>query len=170
MKTPTHHDKSDPDAPPSEDELRDAAELRDALADMARDHDGAALARAVVLAHSPRVLDPAENDVLVARALEAPKPMPRVASLAIAHRKRGPAPWVAAAASLAVAASVLIAQQQSEAPVAAVSSVPLHVRSAQPLFHQPFAASGGTSSRIDRIASARAADLRENMFARWDVR
>ncbi len=44
-----------------------------------------------------------------------------------------------------------------------------YARSTQPLFHEPFAARGGASARVDRIASARAEDLRENRFAQWEV-
>ena len=43
------------------------------------------------------------------------------------------------------------------------------VRSTQPLFTEHFEAHGGESARIDRIAIARAADLRDNEFARWGV-
>jgi hypothetical protein len=74
--------------------------------------------------------------------------------------------------TLALAAVILLFQQQSRSPDMAVSMAPppREARSTQPLFHEPFAAHGGSSARIDRIASARAADLRENMYARWDVR
>ena len=42
-------------------------------------------------------------------------------------------------------------------------------RSTQPLFREPFAAVGGETSRVDRIAMARGADLRDNEFAKWGV-
>ncbi len=165
----------DPDAPPSEEELRQAAELRDALADPTRPNEGAALARAVVLAHAPgsRPLDRTENEALVQRALGLGRGAAPVASLAAARDRRVRRALLGGAASVAaLAASVLLFQQQgAPAPVASLDAPPqLHARSSQPLFHEPFATRGGTSSRIDRIASARAGDLRENMFARWDVR
>ena len=45
-------------------------------------------------------------------------------------------------------------------------------RSADDLFDAttPFPRRGGESARIDRIASARAADLRQNRFAAWGVK
>ena len=35
---------------------------------------------------------------------------------------------------------------------------------------EPFEAKGGESARVDKILSARAADLRNNRFAAWGVR
>jgi len=43
-------------------------------------------------------------------------------------------------------------------------------RSTQALFTDPFAPTGGESARIDRIAMARGADLRDNQFAKWGAR
>jgi hypothetical protein len=43
-------------------------------------------------------------------------------------------------------------------------------RSTQALFPDRFAPVGGETARIDRIAVARAADLRDNEFAKWGVR
>ena len=43
-------------------------------------------------------------------------------------------------------------------------------RSTQALFPERFAATGGETARIDRIAMARATDLRDNEFAKWGVR
>jgi hypothetical protein len=157
-------DETEPDAPVTDEELALASALRDALDDPSRSHPGAELARAVVLAHSPRPIDPAENEALVRRALETRAP---VVSLDVARRRSRPAVWGVVSA-FAIAASVLLARSQPSSSVA--SSTVIRSRSTEGLFHEPFAARGGTSSRIDRIASARAADLRENMFARWDVR
>jgi hypothetical protein len=69
MTTP--RDQMDPDAPPSVEELRAAAELRDALADPARPNDDAAFARALALAHAPRELSPEDHRAILARALKA---------------------------------------------------------------------------------------------------
>ena len=160
----------EPDDPPSEEEVLRADALREALSDPARENDDAALARALVLTHSPRPLARGENEAMVERALARPT---APASLAAARvRKRawvGPA--TAAASTLAFAAAALIFQARSQDVVASLDpQLPARVRSAQPLFHEPFAQVGARSARIDRIASARAGDLRENMFARWDVR
>jgi len=179
MKTPTEPDSElaglppDPDAPASDEERRAADELRDALADATRPDDDAALARALVLAYRPRPLGGAENAALVERALA--RPAAPVLFVAQVHVRRARTRWLVGAgvSTLALAAAALVFQAQ-ETPVAmtvdTAASLPARARSAQPLFHEPFAAYGGTSSRVDRIASARAADLRENMFARWDVR
>jgi hypothetical protein len=164
--------ETDPDAPPSEEELRQAAELREALADPSRENDSAALARAVVLAHSPRPLDDVLHRALVAQAL-APRPGTVTNLSAVRARRARTGVLVAAVSSMAVAAAALVFQQPSAAPVAQVepaTTPPLRARPTQALFREPFAAHGGESARIDRIASARASDLRENMFARWDVR
>jgi hypothetical protein len=72
---------------------------------------------------------------------------------------------IAATTVLALAASVVLWMTNAaprEAPLA-------KARSTQPLFGEPFKA-GETSARIDRIALARAADYRDNRFAKWGVR
>jgi hypothetical protein len=155
----------DPDAPATEEELALASALRDALDDPSRSDRGAELARAVVLAHSPHSLDPGENEALVRRALDG---RAAVVSLHVVRGRRSRALW-AGVTAFAVAASIVLARSQPSAPTVAFSPV-VRSRSTQTLFHEPFAARGAASSRIDRIASARAADLRENMFTRWDVR
>jgi hypothetical protein len=171
MKTPDlRHLDVDPDAPASDEELRAAAELRDALADPSRESDEAALARALVLAHSPKPISDEQNRALIERALSRSASV--VTTLAPARARRTRVIWFSAATTaLAIAAAAMVFQAPSEAPVArALPHEALHARSTQPLFHEPFAAHGGASARIDRIASARALDLRENRFARWDVR
>lgn len=163
----------DPDAPATDEELREAAALRDALGDPTRAHDGAALARAVVLAHAPasRPLDAAEHEAIVQQALGGEG----VVSLAVARERRTRRTrqtlLAAGVSALALAAAVLVFRDGAPEPVAALDAqAPLRARSSQPLFHEPFAPRGGASARVDRIASARAGDLRENMFSRWDVR
>ena len=158
----------DPDAPASEEELRAAEELRDALVDASRPHEGASLARAVVLAHSPRPLESAENEAIVQRALGAAET--RRGSLRLVPRRPRRSTFVMVATTLALAAGVLLFQWSAQRVAPVDPSVVAYARSSQPLFREPFAVHGGKSARIDRIASARAADLRENMFARWDVR
>jgi hypothetical protein len=170
MKEPREDERDiEPDAPPSESERRDAALLRDALRDARVPNEHAELARALVLAHAPRPLDPGENEALVARALQR-----GVTSLEAARVRRWRGRWVATGTSvLALAAAVLFfttTRTATQAPVASNELQLAHARSLQPLFHEPFAAYGGTSARVDRILSARAGDFRENMFASWDVR
>jgi hypothetical protein len=173
MKTPPPpYLDMDPDAPPSEGEFRKASELRDALFDPMSANEDAALARALVLAHSPRSLDEGDNRALVERALSAP--LARATRLAAVRARRSWSAWGVAGVSVAALAATAIVFVGFRYGTAAWSvppqaSVPRYARSTQPLFHEPFAARGGGSTRIDRIASARASDLRENRFAHWKV-
>ena len=170
----------DPDAPPSAEELREAEELRDALADASREHEEATLARALVLAHRPPDLARETHAALIEQALAhshagagAGAGAAEVQSLALYRSRRARQAWVVTGASvLALAASALFFQK-AEAPMVASldrQALPAHVRSSQSLFPEPFSVQGGTSDRIDRIARSRARDLRENRFAQWDVR
>jgi hypothetical protein len=162
--------ESDPDAPPSAEEARAAEDLRVALSDSSKAHEGAELARALHLAHDPRPLGRDAHEALVDRALAAPKKSKR--SGVVVRVAFG----VAAAVSLAAGIAFLVGRSgldpaQPETTAVATAKLPLvHVRSTQPLFAEPFAAKGGTSARIDRIAMAREGDLRDNRFARWGVR
>jgi hypothetical protein len=155
----------DPDAPPSEEELAEAKKLRDALAQPAGAHDDAELARALSAAWSPRDLSPAEHRAVLDRAL-AGHPSRRRRALVV-RVSFGAGALAALAAGVALVAgsfqgSAPSAQQERTAFVA--------TRSTQALFREPFASTGGQTARVDRIAMARAADLRENEFAKWGVR
>ena len=73
---------------------------------------------------------------------------------------------------LALAASVLLVlwrQAPSTPPTTSLPALAVS-RSTQALFSDRFAPTGGETARIDRIAMARAADLRDNEFAKWGVR
>ena len=125
------------------------------------------LARVLRAAWSPEDLPPEEHAKLVAEAIAPQR-----------GRGRGRATVVrvsfGARAILALAASILLVvwsdkgprppQPPNLGPTLSLS------RSTQSLFAHPFAATGGESARVDRIAMARAADLRENQFAKWGVR
>jgi hypothetical protein len=143
----------DPDAPPSAEELAASARLRDALEDPSRENEDAELARALSLAYEPRALDPAEHKAIVDRVL---------------RERRGVVIRVlfGASALVAAAAVVLLAVQFTRKPPALPELA--MSRTTQPLFEQKFEL-GERSARIDRIASARSADLRNNHFARWGV-
>jgi hypothetical protein len=149
----------DPDAPPSEQESAEADELRAALEDPARPSEDAELARAMSASWAPRDLTVEQHRALVREALAT---------------RRGRVVRVSfrASAMLALAASVALAlwsdrsgPRPSVAPAALAYS-----RSTQELFQERFAPRGGETGRIDRIAMARAADLRDNEFAKWGVR
>lgn len=166
----------DPDAPASEEEKIASARLRDALDDPKIANVDAELARALSLANEPRELAVAENRELVLRALASAKPAPRrgvVVRVAFG---------VATAVALAAGTVLLVGQLQGgrQADSVAVMAPPpaqapalVHAHSTQALFDEPFAkplSRGAASARIDRIAMARAGDLRENRFAMWGVR
>jgi hypothetical protein len=72
--------------------------------------------------------------------------------------------------AMAAAAMLVIRPGLERADSSTTQAVALHeARSTQPLFREPFAERGAGSRRIDRIASARASDLRDNRYARWSV-
>jgi hypothetical protein len=160
----------DPDAPPTEEELAESRKLREALEDPKRSSDDADLARSLGAAWSPRDLPRDEHQALVEKALARHDGL---------QRRRGRVMRVSfsVGAIVALAASVLLVlrsdrprnDRQPPDPVGVVAGLAVS-RSTQPLFPDRFAPSGGESSRIDRIAMARAADLRDNEFAKWGVR
>lgn len=133
----------------------DAEEL--ALAELLREElatDGAVVA--LRAAWAPAELSAAEHDAIVARALAS-----RGNVIAFPRARRV---LLGATSALAFAASVVVwlGNVQGEVPLA-------RERSTQALFEEPFRA-GETSARIDRIASARASDFRDNRFTRWGAR
>lgn len=150
----------DPDAPPSEEEIRESQRLREALDNPSVAHEGAELLRAVKSAGAPKALEDSALDRAVASGL---------AKFDASRRRRGVVVRVMFGAGALAAAAVLLVVigRQSVAPQ---PSELAHARSTQSLFTERFEARGGESARIDRIASARAADLRDNHFARWGVR
>ena len=79
-------------------------------------------------------------------------------------KESAPAPASVAQAPAPAATAAAVAQVEHAPRIAA--------RSTQELFDAatPFPRSGGESARVDRIATARAADLRANRFAAWGVR
>jgi hypothetical protein len=167
----------DPDAPPSEEELAAANKLRDALERPAAakgDSGGAGggdaeLAQALSAAWSPRPLGAEEQRALLERALAGHAERDRRARVVV-RASFGAGALVALAAGVALFVGNLSRSPQA-APAAPAAGVALvSTRSTQALFPAPFARAGGETARVDRIAMARAADLRENEFARWGVR
>jgi len=79
---------------------------------------------------------------------------------------------VASLAAMAAALALVIRQSQPESSTAFVSArQTLAVsRSTADLFPDGIPRTGGTTERVDKIAYARAQDLRENRFARWGIR
>ena len=167
------------DATPSAEEQDHAAQLREALASKAEPPTTATataqLAHALRAAFAPAALDETEHRAILDAALAklpaktAPKTEVQ-ASNVIAMKRRATVVRVAfgfVAGGLALAASVVLVVTNAPGPG---SEAPLaRARTAQPLFSEPFKA-GETSARIDRIASARAGDFRDNRFTKWGVR
>jgi hypothetical protein len=181
-------DGPDPDAPPSEDELRAAETLRRVLEGQqgARGQgDGDALrARELVqsirAAVSPGSLSRERHRAILDRALGADVARDPRPALERRGRERAPRSKVAylalggAASVLALAAAIaLVIRSEERAPsmTAKASAAPRPAlalaRSTSDLFSESFPRSGKTTDRVDRIAYARAQDLRENRFARW---
>jgi phosphoribosylcarboxyaminoimidazole (NCAIR) mutase len=158
-------DDEDLDPPPSEEELRAAESLRVSLEPgqvHAAESPDAELAEAVRSAARPSRLSAEKNRRIVDRSLAA-KPKGRVIYVVFG----GVASLAAMAASFA-----LVMRQTAPMSSAALESAPAMAvsRSTAQLFPEGIPVTGGTSDRIDRIAYARAQDLRENRFARWGVR
>ena len=147
----------DPDAPPSEEEIRESQRLRDALEDASKESADADLLRAVKHAAEPKAIAKSDLDEAVKSGMVRGE-----------RRSGGVVIRVAFGASFVLAAAAAIVFFLGRGPVQAPELV--HARSTQPLFTERFESRGGESARIDRIAVARAADLRENHFARWGVR
>jgi hypothetical protein len=150
----------DPLAAATDEELIESERLRRALEGDGR-HRDADLARALALATRPEAAPSGRIEPLAARAL---------------RRRPGNVVFVvfgAAAAAVALAASVLLvvrpAEQRASAAATPASAPRYEVsRSTAPLFSERFD-TRQTTERIDRIASARARDLRHNRFATWGV-
>jgi len=154
----------EPEAPPTEHEKEEARNLRAALEDPALASDDGDFARALSAAWSPKDLSAAEHRMTVERALgrrDATGRRARVIRVAFG---------VTAVAGLAACVLLLLRSAQT-LPTSKPATATLAIcRSTQPLFVERFAPIGGETARIDRIAMARAADLRDNQFVRWGVR
>ena len=74
-------------------------------------------------------------------------------------------------AALAASMALFLGRPVATQPGVATAEL-LRARSADGLFDAatPFPRHGEESARVDRIASARAADLRNNRFAAWGVK
>jgi hypothetical protein len=149
----------DPFAPPTEDELRESERLRHALETGDDTHAGAALARALSAAVRPEPLPRASAERVAARAV----------------RRRTNVVFVAfggAALAAAAALALLLAQprtKQATMATAAPAAGLARSRSTAELFSERFEP-GQTTARIDRIASSREREWRDNQYALWGVR
>ena len=151
----------DPFAPASAEELVESERLRQALdGNGDGDHLDLVLARALSAAHAP--------------SLAAPRALPRLARGA---SERPPAQvlyfrFAGVAATLAAAAAVLLAVTSHTTQQASLPELPAlalaQSRSTAALIRAD--AAGDPSTRIDRIASLRGRELRDNRYALWGVR
>ena len=153
----------DPFAPASTDELAESERLRQALDGAGNEqHLDLVLARALAAAHAPGDARPRVEPVLAPPVQKPGK---------VVYFR-----FATATVALAAAAAVVLAitQQASPDSRAAASSPDLPAlalaqsRSTAALFQADSA--GAPSDRIDRIASARGRELRDNRYALWGVR
>jgi len=150
----------DPLAEASPEELVESERLRQAL-DGHGDHQHLRLARALSAAFAPSLDRPLPEPAL------APKPRPKLQGQVIFYR------FAAVATALSVAAAVLLQLtpewRKSSAPAPDLASYSLAQSRSTVELIQADAASA-PSERIDRIASARGRELRNNRYALWGVR
>jgi hypothetical protein len=148
----------DPFAPASPEELVESERFKRAL-DGEGDHVDLALARALSAAHAPK---PPAIAAIGRAALPVERRRAKVSYLSFAS----------GAAALAAAAALLltVGSRERRAPTPDLQALTLaQSRSTAPLF-QNAALAGAPSLRIDRIASVRERELRENRYALWGVR
>ena len=136
------------------------------------------LALAVRNAAAPRALDEVSHERTLQAALRRPH-----------LRRPGSKAWLFVSSAVAIAAGVAlfvtsatwrggehVAERPGAPGAAPTSETPaaelIPARSTQSLFDPAakFPVRGGESSRVDKIASARMADLRANRYAQWGVR
>lgn len=139
---------------------------------------------------APRAASSADRPWLGAQAQNGGAAQDR-APISLRRFRMGPGTFATMTAVVAMAAGVLLLvgrfgqRADAPAPAAAVAQAPAATAAAvaerapriaahttTDLFDAttPFPRTGGESARVDRIASARAADLRANRFAAWGVR
>ena len=148
----------DPFAEASDEEIAESERLRQAL-DGQGEHPDAELARALALAHAPQELEPTQGRQLAREALTRRSNVIYVV-------------FGAAATLVAAAAAVLLflfPASKSRAPLPHPVERLAVSRSTVSMFDKKFD-TADTTARIDRIASARARDLRQNQYAMWGVR
>jgi hypothetical protein len=150
-------------------ERQAADRLRDELAGDAPPREAAVLHALRIAAHPP-ALAPERHEALLAAALAQAEA--RRAGRRGVVRRIAPVTMASLAGLTALAAgfALFFGLRTGGAPAAAAALIP--ARSTQELFDAatPFPRRGEESARIDRIAAARASELRRNRFAAWGVR
>ncbi|HET7545041.1 MAG TPA: hypothetical protein VFK05_34480 [Polyangiaceae bacterium] len=148
----------DPLAEPSPEELVESERLRRALEGQG-DHQDLRLARALSAAFAPELTRPLPEPELGRKS--SGKSSGRV----LYYRFGG------VAAALAVAAAVLLrlSPNKSAPPAPDLATLALAQSRSTAVFFRAESA-GAPSERIDRIASVRSRELRDNRYALWGVR
>jgi hypothetical protein len=149
----------DPFAPATADEARESERLRRALESGDEGHPDVRLLRALSSAREPASLSP-EASTRARAGLERARRAPRTNVVFVTF---------GAAALAAAAAFALVVGGGMGTRDAPKAERLLPSRSTSDLFEHEFA-QGETTERIDRIASSRAHDLRENRYLMWGAR
>jgi hypothetical protein len=163
----------DPLRPPSEAELIESERFRRALAGDG-EHPDLSLARSLQNAHAAAFpSSDAEQRALSAAESALGQPAPK------SIRRPGNVIYIAFGVFSSVVAAAAVAllfafPASKESPSAARSAAPQapsfsQSRSSESLFHARFERAA-TTSRVDRIASVRARELRDNRFKQWGLR
>lgn len=151
----------DPFAEPSPEELVESERLRQAL-DGQGDHEDLRLARALSAAFAPSIERPLPD------ALRDTGRSPRASRGQVLFLR-----FAAVTTALAVAAAVLLQvtsrAPESSAPAPDLTTLALAQSRSTAAFFSPNSAFA-PSERIDRIASVRGRELRNNRYALWGVR
>jgi hypothetical protein len=148
----------DPFAPPTDEEVRESERLRQALETGDESHADVRLLRALSAAKEPSALSPEASDRARAK-LHRTTPVRKTNVVFVS--------FGAAALALAAAFALLVGGLATKPAPAAGRLLPS--RTTTDLFERQFEP-GETTERIDRIASSRAHDLRENRYSMWGAR
>lgn len=165
---PTRHERlllaalEDPLAEPSAEELVESERLRQAL-DGHGDHQDLRLARTLSAAFAPSLERPLPEPELE----RGPQLKVRRSGQVVFYRFAGVGTALALAAAVLLRLTPELRTNSAPAPDLAVLAL-AQSRSTATLFQAD--AAGAPSERIDRIASARGRDLRDNRYALWGVR
>lgn len=151
-----------PEGAPTPEEIAESERLRQELDDPGSTHPDVLLARSLRLAVAPKPIEAATHRKILDRVLgdTRARRVTRGALIAFAF---------AAAAAVSFAVIPLRHGDESNPDESSTSAALIKVHSVDDLFSEPYPKDQLASARIDRIAEARARDLRFNKFAKWGV-
>jgi hypothetical protein len=157
----------DPLAPPSEEEARESERLRRAL-DGEGQHPDMELVRALRAAGNPATLEEQVSERSVQSALGSGKRGGRRGNVIFVSFGAAATAIAAMAAAWFFALRPAIDSASSSSFKTAVHDLALS-RSTAAMFQDPLTTQTTTTERVDRIALARARDLRSNRYAKWGI-